>query len=85
MSLVERGLPASITLASLLSGAQRPVAGSTDIDLPAYVEEILTGGFPGLRSLRGRAHRAQLDGYLDRGDRDDGTFALIGAIAKSTL
>jgi len=40
--------------------------GTTDVQLARHVEEIVRSGLPGLRSYRGRAPRAQLEGYLDR-------------------
>jgi len=66
LTLVERGMPPSVGVADLLTGTQPEIAGSTDIVLGDYVTEILTGGFPALRGLSGRALRAQLDGYLAR-------------------
>jgi uncharacterized protein len=63
--------PAVISLADLLSGAQAPVIGTTDVALAGYVEELLASGLPGLRSLSERSRRRQLDGYVDRiVDRD---------------
>lgn len=76
MSLTERGIASSVSLAALLQGGRPPVSGSTDVTLPDYVREIIAGGFPGLRDLPRRALRAQLDGYLSRVvDRD---FADLG-------
>lgn len=72
LSLAER-LPgrATVSLAELLSGRQIPVRGQSEIGLADYVQEILRSGLPGIRHLRGRALRAQLDGYLQRiVDRD---------------
>jgi hypothetical protein len=67
MSLPERGVTEpSVSLRTLLSGARPPLDGHTLLDLPAYAEEIVRSGFPGVRTLPGRARRAQLDGYLDR-------------------
>jgi predicted AAA+ superfamily ATPase len=66
MTLVERGLPASVSLAALLAGGRPPVEAETDVDLGAYVEQITRGGFPGMARLRGRGLRSQLDGYLAR-------------------
>jgi predicted AAA+ superfamily ATPase len=66
LSLLERGIPASVSLAGLLSGSRPAIEGSTQITLTDYVNEILAGGFPALRGLPGRASRAQLDGYLQR-------------------
>lgn len=67
LSLFERGLEsASVSLEELLTGDQPDVSGRTDVQLEDYVEEIVRSGLPGLRSYRGRALRAQLDGYLTR-------------------
>lgn len=72
LALCERGLcKPSVSLAELLQGKRPSVSGATKIALADYVDEILASGFPGLRGLRGRAMRAQLDGYLQRiVDRD---------------
>jgi predicted AAA+ superfamily ATPase len=67
MSLSERSAePATVSLAALLSGKRSVIAGRTSWRLDDYVDEILRSGLPGLRSLSGRALRAQLDGYLAR-------------------
>lgn len=66
LSLVERGIPASVSLAELLTGTQPAIDASTTVGLDDYVTEILAGGFPGMRGLTDRALRAQLDGYLAR-------------------
>jgi len=66
LSLAERGVPHSVSLAELCSGAWPTISGSTALTLPDYVAEILGGGFPALRGLPARALRAQLDGYLQR-------------------
>ncbi len=71
LALVERGIDASVSLRDLMSGAEPAVSGRTDVTLGDYVDEILAGGFPGLRGMPARALRAQLDGYLQRVvDRD---------------
>ena len=72
MTLFERGVTEpTVSFAELLSGSRPPVAGSASLDLPAYVEEILASGLPGIRGLSSRARRLQLDGYLQRVlDRD---------------
>ncbi|MDO8185256.1 DUF4143 domain-containing protein [Conexibacter sp. JD483] len=72
LALVERALDEpTVSLAALLDGTRPAVAGTTAVGLEHYVEEIVGSGFPGLRSLHGRALRAQLDGYLLRiVDRD---------------
>lgn len=67
MSLAERGLgAATVSLAKLLSGDRPDVSGTSEVDLAQYAAEIVASGFPGIRSLQGRARRAQLDGYLER-------------------
>ncbi len=72
LALSERGLaPPSVSLAALLRGERPKISGSCAIGLEDYVEEIVASGFPGLRSLSGRALRGQLDDYLARiVDRD---------------
>jgi predicted AAA+ superfamily ATPase len=71
MTLGERGLgPPSVSLAGLLDGTA-VVQGATDLRLPAYVDEIVRSGLPGLRNLDERVRGAQLDGYVARVlDRD---------------
>ncbi|SEF18051.1 ATP-binding protein [Jiangella alba] len=67
MSLAERGPDRpTVSLAALLAGTSGVIAGDATLDLPAYVEEILRSGFPGIRQLPPRLRRAQLDGYLAR-------------------
>ncbi|NDL60833.1 ATP-binding protein [Phytoactinopolyspora mesophila] len=67
MSLTERGLDTpTVSLTALLAGTRPQIEGEASMDLPAYVEEILRSGFPGIRHLPPRARRAQLDGYLAR-------------------
>lgn len=72
MALSERGLvPPTVSLGDLLSGTRPKLAGQSPLALAGYVEEILASGFPGIRTLTGRARRAQLTGYLQRVvDRD---------------
>jgi len=72
LSLAERlGVPATVSVAGLLSGERPAVSGDSEIALEDYTDEILRSGFPGLRQLDGRPLRAQLDGYLERVvDRD---------------
>lgn len=67
MSLAERDLGApSVSLRDLLSGDRPDVGGTTSVRLEDYVEEVVRSGLPGLRTYRGRALRAQLDGYMNR-------------------
>lgn len=77
LALSERGLATpTVSVSALLSGKRPPVAGACATRLEDYVDEIVAPGFPGLRSLSGRALRAQLDGYVQRVvDRD---FAELG-------
>lgn len=65
LSLSERGLDTpTVGLGDLLRGRRDAPFGTTDFDLPGYVEEIVTSGFPGIRPLEPRIRRAQLDGYI---------------------
>ncbi|GAB7002596.1 DUF4143 domain-containing protein [Nocardioides sp. AN3] len=67
LSMAERGIAGpTVSLAQLLTGSKPAISGRTDIDLSAYVEEILASGFPGLRDLPERARTIQLDSYLSR-------------------
>jgi predicted AAA+ superfamily ATPase len=67
LTLFERGVAQpTVSLHELLSGSRPPIGGDSTVTLQEYVEEICASGFPALRGLRGRALRAQLDGYLDR-------------------
>lgn len=67
MSLAERGLVApTVSLRDLLTGARPRLDGESPVTLEAYVEEVLASGFPGIRTVHGRARRAQLTGYLQR-------------------
>ena len=50
----------------MLARRRPAVGGSTSVGLADYVDEIVRSGLPGLRIYRGRALRAQLNGYLDR-------------------
>jgi predicted AAA+ superfamily ATPase len=72
LALSERGVgKPTVSLSGLLGGARGPVEGETRVALGYYVDEIISSGFPGMRTLKGRALRAQLDGYLRRiVDRD---------------
>lgn len=65
LSLVERRVASpTVSLAEFLRGGLPPIAGTTDVKLQTYVEEIVASGFPGLRGLPARALRAQLDSYI---------------------
>ena len=54
-----------VSFAGLLDGTAH-VAGRCEFDLGSYVDEIVAGGFPGLRRLGPRARDRQLDSYIDR-------------------
>lgn len=71
MTLAERGVEApTVSLARLLDGTAE-VAGHTGVGLRTYTEEIVAGGFPGMRSTSPRIQRTQLAGYVARiVDRD---------------
>ena len=67
LAISERGLTRpTVSLAALMSGERPVVAGHSPVDVPAYVDEILRSGFPGIRGLPERARRFQLDGYIAR-------------------
>lgn len=67
LSLAERGLIApTVSLERLLRGGRPAVAGRSPLGLEDYAAEVVRSGYPGMRRLRGRALRAQLDGYLQR-------------------
>lgn len=81
LSLAERRLATpTVSLAQLLEGGRPSLGGKTDVNLSAYVHEIVSSGFPGLRGLSGRPLRAQLDSYIDLlAERD---FAEMGVIVR---
>lgn len=72
LTIFERGLcEPTVSFTDLLGGIDAAVAGLSPVGLSTYVEEIVAGGFPGMRHLSGRALTRQLDGYLERiVDRD---------------
>ena len=71
----------TVSLKEMLSGSMPKIIGSTDVRLEDYTNEILVGGFPGMRMTSERAQRAALGGYLDRiVDRD---FAEAGASVRN--
>lgn len=66
MTLAERGIAEpTVSLSGLLEGGHPSIAGSTELRLQDYVEEILGSGFPAIRPLSPRLRRAQLGGYLE--------------------
>jgi predicted AAA+ superfamily ATPase len=71
LAISERLGASSVRLSDLLDGAAAEIAGTTDVTVSDYTEEILASGLPGVRRLSGRARRAMLDGYVERiVDRD---------------
>lgn len=82
LALAERpGFDASTSLAALLGQSAGRISGTTQVTLAGYVDELVRSGFPGMRTLDGRALRAQLDGYLQRiVDRD---FAEQGLLLRN--
>ena len=65
LSLAERALETpTVSLTALLDGAD-DVAGTTDVALPSYIEEIVASGFPGIRPEPPRIRARRLDAYLD--------------------
>lgn len=61
-----RGASATVSFQDLQQGVGDRLGGRCALQLVDYVEEIVTGGFPGMRHLHGRALDRQLDSYLDR-------------------
>ncbi len=67
MSIAERALATpTVRLADLLTSDQSAIEGATSVGLDRYAGEIVSSGFPAIRTYSGRTLRAQLDGYLDR-------------------
>jgi predicted AAA+ superfamily ATPase len=56
----------TVSFAALATGIAGRVQGTCALVLTDYVDEIIAGGFPGMRHLTGRALAAQLDGYVQR-------------------
>lgn len=66
LSLPERGVEVpTVSLSGLLAG-DAAVSGRTTVGLADYTEEMMAGGFPGMRHLSGRARNASLDSYILR-------------------
>jgi predicted AAA+ superfamily ATPase len=65
LSLFERHVgDATVSFRELLDGNRPAVGGRSPLALGEYVDEIVAGGFPGMRHLAGRALFRQLDSYL---------------------
>jgi hypothetical protein len=67
MSFAERGVhDPTVSLRALLAGDSPEISGTSDVDVPAYTDEILRSGFPGIRDLSEEARALQLDSYVAR-------------------
>lgn len=67
LTFSERGVAEpSVSLRDMLAGTHPAITGTSPVDLPGYVDEILRSGFPGIRDLPERARQVQLDSYLTR-------------------
>jgi predicted AAA+ superfamily ATPase len=67
MAFSERGVhDPTVSLRALLDGESEEISGTSDMDAPAYADEILRSGFPGIRDLPTRARQLQLDSYVAR-------------------
>ena len=67
LCLSERGIAAtSVSFEDIIDGRCPAPTGNCALRLGDYVDEILSGGFPGMRHLSGRALELQLDSYLER-------------------
>ncbi|MGH3521031.1 MAG: ATP-binding protein [Haloechinothrix sp.] len=67
LAFSERGLAQpTVSLRELLQGRRPDVGGRSAIDVPAYVDEILRSGLPGIRDLPERPRQVQLDSYVAR-------------------
>jgi uncharacterized protein len=56
----------TVSLRAVLDGESQEIGGTSDMDVPAYADEILRSGFPGIRDLPTRARQLQLDSYVAR-------------------
>lgn len=67
MAFSERGVShPTVSLRALLAEPSRAIAGTSEVDIPIYTDEILRSGFPGIRDLPERARNLQLDSYVTR-------------------
>jgi hypothetical protein len=67
MAFSERGAhDPTVSLRALLDGKSKKISGTSGMDVPAYTDEILRSGFPGIRDLPERARQLQLDSYVAR-------------------
>lgn len=56
----------TVSFAALIGGTIKNLSGTCTLSLVDYVDEIMNGGFPGLRHLSGRPLTTQLDSYVRR-------------------
>lgn len=68
--------PSRVSLKALLAGDEPDIAGTSELTVEDYANEITVGGFPGWRHVSGRPRRLLLDGYLHRAAEHD--FPLAG-------
>lgn len=61
----ERAEP-TVSFGALVAGGAPTIVGRCALGLSDYVDEIVRGGWPGMRRYSGVALLAQLDSYLDR-------------------
>ncbi len=58
--------PPTVSFGELIAGTAGAIRGASTLTLTDYVDEILAGGFPAMRSLSGQPLATQLDGYVQR-------------------
>ncbi len=56
----------TVSFQKLITGERPRINGRCKLGLADYVDEIMAGGFPGLRHLTGPSLARQIDGYLQR-------------------
>lgn len=67
MTLAEREVDfPTVSLSALFEKPGTPIDGESSTSLECYVEEILVGGFPGMRHFDGRTRARVLNGYITR-------------------
>jgi predicted AAA+ superfamily ATPase len=67
MTLSERGVhEPTVSFASLFGDEPATMKGRCDLRLAGYVDEIIAGGFPGMRNLDDRNRSRAFDGYVTR-------------------
>ncbi|WP_417563348.1 ATP-binding protein [Microbacterium sp.] len=66
-TMIERGIAEpAVSLQALFDTPASRVAGSSEVSVGDYTDEILRSGFPGIRDLPLRARGLQLDSYITR-------------------